>query len=100
MRRTLLAFTLLIFGLGISASAMAAVPAKSVAPTTVAVTAKAPPSLAMDPYLGGELQSKVPMARYCVDYGQCELMPNGDPCDTPQGCVCGWTFSGRKCGRF
>ena len=100
MRRTLLAFTLLIGGLGISASAKAAVPAKSVAPTQVTVAASAPPSLAMDPYMGGELQSKVPMARFCVDSGQCEFQPNGTPCDTPQGCVCGWSSSRRRCGRF
>lgn len=100
MRRTLLAFALLIAGLGFGVSAKAAVPAKSEAPTQVTVAAPVPPGLAMDPYLGGELQSKVPMARFCVDSGQCEFQPNGTPCDTPQGCVCGWTSHGRKCGRF
>lgn len=100
MRRTLLALVLLIAGLGISTSAKAAVPAKSVAPTQVAAAATVPPSLPVDPYLGGQLQSKVPMARFCVDSGQCDFQPNGSPCDTPQGCVCGWSGTRRKCGRF
>ena len=64
------------------------------------VTAPSTSQLPSDPYLGGAIVTKVPMARFCRDYGQCEFEPNGTPCDTPQGCVCGYSGFRRKCGRF
>jgi len=97
MKRTLVLFALLMvccLGVGAAAAADATAPAK--APVALSTTS----TLTMDPYLGGDLQSRVPMARFCRDWGQCELNPNGDPCDTPTGCVCGWAGGQRRCGRF
>jgi hypothetical protein len=28
------------------------------------------------------------MAPECNDFGQCEGVVHGTPCDTPQGCIC------------
>jgi hypothetical protein len=66
----------------------------SVAP---AATVAAP-----DPYVGGPIESKVPLARFCRDTipSVCEGIPPGDPCDTPAGCVCGYSGGHVRCGRF
>ena len=104
MKRALTLFALIaIVGLS-SGAAAAEVAAAKTAPAPVTLSTPPPatpsPTLAVDPYLGGELQSRVPMARFCRDWGQCELQPNGDPCDTPVGCVCGWGGGQRRCGRW
>src|SRR5262245_31190885 len=100
MRRTLVAFTLLACCLGFGvASAKVAAPAKSAAPAVAAVASVAP-TPAIDPYLGGSLKAKVPMAHFCTDNPQCKQLADGTPCDTPAGCVCGFNGFKRVCGHF
>jgi len=69
-------------------------------PAPLALGASTAPD--MDPYLGGELKTQVPSALRCRDEipSVCESLPNGDKCDTPKGCVCGWSGGQRACGRF
>jgi hypothetical protein len=65
--------------------------------------AYAAPSSSMpsaDPFLGGEIATRIPLAQYCQDYGQCASTPPGTPCDTPRGCVCGYSSGQLRCGRF
>src|SRR4051794_38814508 len=59
-------------------------PAKAGGQTIVATSVVAPSKvLPTDPYLGGTVVTKVHMARFCQDYGQCQSsVPPGEPCDT------------------
>lgn len=58
------------------------------------------PSPAPDPFLGGDLTSKVPVATRCNDYHQCDNLVPGTPCDTPIGCICGYSGMKAVCARF
>ena len=96
-KRTLLLLVALVAGGFAASTTSAQAAAAPVTPTVSAVTAV---SLPADPYLGGALATHVVEAVACRDWGQCELNPNGTPCDTPRGCVCGWSGTKRKCGRY
>lgn len=105
MKRTLLLIGFIVAGcLGMGTALADTAPTApvvlgtSTAPAPLALEISATPE--MDPYLGGELRTQVPSALRCRDEGQCELMPNGDKCDTPKGCVCGWSGGQRACGRW
>ena len=69
------------------------------APSAAMVSAGQPAS---DPYLGGPIESKVPLARFCRDEipSVCNSLAPGDPCDTPIGCICGYASGHLRCGRF
>lgn len=99
MKRALMLLGILAIAcLGAGVAAAAETPA----PTPVLVATSSPAAPAMDPYLGGEFMTWVPSAKECANSepSQCEFQPNGHPCDTPAGCVCGWSGGQRKCGRF
>lgn len=92
---------LLVLGIAIlSCCSALAFAADKPAPATPATLSQAQPSL--DPYLGSPIQSRVPMARQCRDEipSVCQYKAPGDPCDTPVGCICGYSSGQLRCGRF
>ena len=94
MKRVL--FLLVVLAMGcLAAGVVMAGQAHASKPTTLS---SAQPAL--DPYLGGPIESKVPMVPRCIDYGQCELHAPGDPCGPPAGCTCGYASGRIRCGRF
>jgi hypothetical protein len=93
-------FLLVVVALGCLAAgvAMAAPSHDAASPAT---TISSDP-LSPDPYLGGAIESKVPMAHFCRDTipSVCQQLAPGDPCDTPIGCICGYSGGQLICGRF
>jgi hypothetical protein len=96
MKRLLFLVVLVAMGSLAAAVVMAAPSHHAASPATTLSSAQP----ALDPYLGGPIESRVPMAHFCQDYGQCDFTPPGDPCDTPRGCVCGYSSGRLRCGRF
>lgn len=97
-----LAFVALV-ALALSApTVVLATPAHDASASTAAVSAPTDLGVAPanDPYLGGDLSSQVPTATNCNNFGQCDGIAPGTPCDTPIGCVCGYSHAKYLCGRF
>jgi hypothetical protein len=76
----------------VSCFASAVVLAQDQAPAaTQTHVAQTSSTLAPDPFLGGEIATQIPLARFCEDYGQCTFtLPPGTPCSEAKGCVCGY----------
>ena len=95
MKKFLLLLAVVAMGCLAAGAAMAG--PSSPSPATLSSTQPA-----LDPYLGGVIDSKVPMAKNCSDTipSVCQNLAPGDSCDSPVGCVCGYSSGRLRCGRF
>lgn len=96
MKRFLFLLVVVAMGCLAAGAVMAADQPNTATPNTALSSAQ--PTL--DPFLGGPIQSKVPMVPNCIENGFCALHAPGDSCAPPAGCTCGYSSGHIKCGRF